>query len=396
MARKGKMNRKLFVFGAIIIFVLIIGVKNYQAKHSGRILGAKIASQGQTIKIGAIYDLTGVFADGGKAFQEGTQIAVDQINSQGGINGKKVEVIYEDGTDLAAKPTVNAAQKLMDVDKVQAIMTISYSGLASVERMAEQSQVPVVDTIDASQQIADLGDWVFGAGMYDDGVGMQVGDFAKNNLRLTKVGMLVGKDEYVENVSNYFAKQFQTDGGTITDREEFLIGEKDFRTQLTKIKNSGAQAIFIGHLGEGGLAVKQARELGFAGDFLGTDPFSIADVQRAAGDLLNDSTYFALWRNFDQLTAEQQNFSDTYKARFGRVPKDYLFYNVLGYDGTMVLAEALKRSDLTGNSIKAELYNIKNYPGLSGPISIDSTGINRDPKSAIVMYQDGKIIPAPK
>jgi len=393
MVRKGLMNKRTVFAILMIALLLIVFVKNYQKTHSGKILGAKTAASDQTIKIGAIYDLSGVSADLGKAFEEGTQIAADEINSGGGINGHPVEVIYEDDPDQAAKPAVNAAQKLINVDKVSGILDISYGGLAGIQPLAEQKQVPTLDVIDSSDRIGSLGDWIFGVGVYDDGQGQVVAEHAVNNLKITKAAILTGKEEYLLTVSGAFEKRFTELGGQITDREEFEVGTTDFRTQMAKIKQSGAEAIFFAHLGEGGYGIKQATELGFNGYFLGTDPMSIADVKRIAGSDLNNRTFFALWRNFDQLTPQQQQFADVYQTKFGQKPGDYMFYNVMGYDGLKVLAEAIKNSDLTGAGIKNALYNIKNFPGLSGPITIDSTGINRDSKASIVMYNDkGKIV----
>ncbi len=388
MAIRNFMKKYLIVGVGILVISLIINQQ--RLKNKEEILGEKLINE--PIKIGAIYDLSGVSADIGKAFLEGTEIALGEINSQGGINGRNIEIIYEDGKDLAAKPSVDAAQKLINVNKVNAILDISYSGLGAMQKLAEDSQTPILDTIDASREIASFGDWVFGVGIHTEGVGRQVAEFAKNELQITSAAILVGKDEYLLASTNSFMEAFENLGGKIVIREEFVIGTTDFRTQLVKIKNSRAEAIFFSHLGEGGYGIKQAAELGFKGYFLGTDPMSIADVSKVAGNALNDKTFFALWRNFDELTDRQKQFAEKYKQKYGKEPGDYMFYNVLGYDGLMVLAEAMQNSDLTGKGIKDALYKIQSFDGLSGPITIDETGINRDPKSAIVMYKEGKIV----
>lgn len=348
-----------------------------------------------TVKLGAVYDFTGVFADGGKAFMEGTEIAKEIINSKGGINGKQIEIIYEDDPNQEAKAGINAAQKLINIDKVKAIITTNFSGMSGMRNLAENSKTPILNIIDGSDKISPLGEYLFGVGIYDEGQGRHVAEFAKNKLNLKKTAVIAGKDLYLLTVAEAFTEKFKSLGGEITMSEEFVVGETDFRTLMTKAKKSGAEAIFFSHLGEGGPGIKQARELGFTGYFLGTDTMSVADVPKIAGEsALNEKTFFALWRNFDALTPKQQEFSDRYKAKYGKEPGDYLFYNVLGYDGLMVLAEAMENSNLTGEGIKTSLYKIQNFEGLSGPISIDETGINRDPKSAMVMYKNGKIVRA--
>ncbi|KKU40960.1 MAG: Extracellular ligand-binding receptor [Candidatus Wolfebacteria bacterium GW2011_GWB2_46_69] len=304
-----------------------------------------------------------------------------------------MQVVYEDVPDLAPKAAVSGAQKLMTVDKVQMILDMPYTGLASIQGMAEQNKVPVLDVIDSSDEIASLGNWIFSSGVYANGVGQEVAKFTKTDLKKTKAALLVGKDEYLMAVAAGFEKEFQAGGGMIVAREEFQVGDTDFKTQLAKIKNSGAETIFIAHLGEGGVVVKQANEIGFKGEFLGSDTFSLADVATVAGKVLDGRTYFGLWKNFDSTTPQQQAFADAYKAKYGKAAGDYLFYNVLGYDGMMVAAEALKNANAgSGEDIQKALGKISNYAGLSGSITLDSTGINRDPKTAIVTYKDGQIV----
>lgn len=381
------MTRKIFTFlRSLLVFAgLLALILTLQTRQTSK-------SVEKVLKIGAIYDFTGVSGDIGKAFMEGNEIAKEIINNQGGVKGKPIQMIYEDNPNQEARSAINAAQKLVNINGVQAILTLSFSGISGMKSLAEQHQVPILEIIDASEKIGGLGEWIFGTGIYTEGQGRQVAEFAKNELQTSKAAILVGKDVYLLTVADAFKQKFEELGGTITAREEFIIGEADFRTPLTKIINSGAEAIFFAHLGEGGYGIKQAAELGFTGYFLGTDTMSIADVPKTAGDTLNGKTYFALWRNFDALTKKQQEFTQVYKQKYGKEPGDYLFYNVLGYDGLIILTEAMKDSDLTGSSIKNALYQIQNFDGLSGPISIDKTGINRDSKATMVMYKDGKII----
>ncbi len=373
----------------LALVALLVAKNNHQQKAQ---LVAERCDSGDTIKIGAVYTFTGNLADIGESFREGTEIEKDQINAAGGINGKKIEIIYEDAPDFAGKPGVDAVHKLVSQNKVCAVLDFVYGSLGGINSFAEKNQVPIVDPLDSSDKIAGFGDWVFSSGVYDDGIGTHVAEFAKNEKGIDKVSMLVGQDEYLLSVASGFEKTFKAGGGQITDREEFVIGTTDFKTSLSKLIQSGAQTIFIGHIGEGGIIVKQARELGFKGTFLGTDTFSLADVQRVGGSLLNDNLYFALWRNFDATTKDQDQFSKAFLAKYNKAPGDYMFYNVLGYDGLKVMAEAISKSDMTGGSIKDQLYKINNFQGLSGPITITPEGINKDPKSAMVMYKDGKIV----
>jgi branched-chain amino acid transport system substrate-binding protein len=382
-----KLILTLFIAGTLVG----IGLWQYR-QESSPVRQTTNCTQGDTIRIGAVYTFTGNLADIGESFREGTEIAKEQINAAGGIHGKQLEIIYEDAPDYETKAGVNATQKLISNDKVCAVLNFVYGSMGGLENLAKENQVPVIDPIDASDEISKFGDWIFSTGVYDDGIGMTIAEFAKNEKRLDKVAMLIGQDQYLLAVANGFKQTFVSQGGEILIDEKFVIGTQEFKTQLAKIIQTNPQAIFVGQLGEGGVIIKQARELGYQGIFLGTDTFSLADVQRAAGSHINENLYFALWRNFDATTSEQNEFAKTYKERYGKEAKDYLFYNVLGYDGLAVLAQALENSDLTSGDLQKQLYQIKDFPGLSGPITIDSTGISRDHKSAIVLYKDSQIV----
>lgn len=378
------MNTKTKIVGGIVVAIIIIACL--------LALGNQKGANQKEFKIGAVYTLTGIISDIGRAMQEGSEIAKDEINEKGGIHGKMIKIIYEDDPDYNPTKAVTATQKLIQIDHVSAVMDMAYTGLAAMRPIAEKEQVPVIDVLDASNQISTFGDWVFGSGIYDDGVGAQVATFASQELHVKRAALLVGKDEYLQAVAGGFSKEFTDKGGMITASEEFSVGATDFRTQLLKIKNSGAETIFVSHLGEGGLIAKQATELGYMGTFLGSDPWSLGDVVKVAGKDLDGRTYFGLWRNFDEQTDQQKKFIEVYKKKYNKEPGDYLFYISLGYDGVMTLADSLKRSDGTGKGIQQALYKVKGLQGLSGEITIDSTGINRDPKSAIVTYTNGKIV----
>lgn len=385
------MNKTTKLVSGLVLLTLVLGFVLYDhtAKRN-ETLNQPVTNK--PVTIGAIYTFTGSGADVGQAHREGTNIAVEEINKNGGIHGRQVQVIYEDAPNATANNLVNAAHKLIEQDKVTAILDYPYSGLGAIQGLAAKNRVPIIDVIDGSDEVASFGDWIFSTGIYTDGVGAHVARFAHESLHVRKAAILAGQDEYLIAVAGGFEREFVKSNGQITSNDKFTIGDTDFKTQLSKIIQSGAEAIFVSQLGEGGTVVKQARELGYKGIFLGSDTFSIADVARVAGDHINDSVYFALWQSFDANTPQQNDFAAHYKEKYRKEPGDYLFYNVLGYDGMMVLAEAMRRSDLSGESIKNELYKIKDHPGLGGPITIDQTGINRDPKSVMATYKDGKMV----
>jgi branched-chain amino acid transport system substrate-binding protein len=170
--------------------------------------------------------------------------------------------------------------------------------------------------------------------------------------------------------------------------ESYSEGDIEFRAQLTTIKAQGPEGIYIpGYYTEVGLIARQARELGFKGCMMGGDGWDSPRTIEIGGEAVNNC-YFSNHYAADDPDPVVQDFIVRYQTRYGEVP-DALA--VLGYDAARILADALKRAgSLEGARIRDALARTKDFPGVSGKISIDQ---NRDARKAAVVLkiENGKV-----
>jgi branched-chain amino acid transport system substrate-binding protein len=171
-------------------------------------------------------------------------------------------------------------------------------------------------------------------------------------------------------LADYFIQRFKDKGGTIVSDQSFVAGDVDFKSQLTTIREQKPDVIFVpGYYGEVGLIVKQARELGIQAPLLGGDGWESSKLFEIGGKAL-DGCYFSTHYSAESTDPKVQDFVKKYQTRFGQVPDTMA---TLGYDAMGVLAAALKNSaSLNGPDIRNAIAATKNYPGVTGAISLDA------------------------
>ena len=172
------MNWKILIVAIIVMVALAVGMTST----------GKSTAQSE-IKIGFIGPLTGDFAIIGTENLRGIELAVDEINTNSGINGKKVSLVIEDDWFQPAQ-TVSAFEKVVTIENVGYVMTVSYSGFLSIAPRADEKRVIVIESLETSKEIADAGEYVFGIGIYDEGIGFTLADFARNNLGTDTAGII--------------------------------------------------------------------------------------------------------------------------------------------------------------------------------------------------------------
>ena len=199
------------------------------------------SSSGDTIKLGFVYPITGNAPNIGAACKNGSQLAIDEINAAGGINGKQIEAVFEDDENKPATAP-NAVTKLLEQDKVDMVLG-SYASscsiaMAPIVNEAKKIMISVGST--NAKVTAEGGEYIFRACFIDPLQGKVAATFAKNTLKADKVAMLydVGKD-YCVGISSQFKETFEADGGTIAYEGKYNTGDSDFKSYLTEIKNSG-------------------------------------------------------------------------------------------------------------------------------------------------------------
>ncbi len=217
-------------------------------------------------RIGVMESVTGPGETYGNVAVQAKQMAVDEINAAGGINGRNLELIVED-EKCNAQDSITAYRKLTDVDEVKIILGTSCSGaMLGAAPLAEEDGVVMFSGLATNPDIADAGDYIFRTSLNDALLGVDTGntmwaDGVRNLATITE------STDYAEGVRRTTVEQFEELGGEIVAEERYASDVTDFRSQLTKLLNENPDAIHIAAQSEftGGTIVKQVRELGYEG-----------------------------------------------------------------------------------------------------------------------------------
>jgi len=217
-----------------------------------------------TYKIGVMLPLTGDAAAYGISEQRGIKIALDEINAKGGINGRKLEAIYED-SKCNPKDGNAAAQKLVNIDKVKVIIGGACSGeTLGAAPITEANKVILISPTASSPDVTNAGDFVFRTYPTDAYAGIIASEYAYNDLQARKAALVTETTDYAQGLRKVFKENFAKLGGEIVVDETYNPEDTDFRTQVTKVKSAEPDLMYIVPQtpAKGLLLLKQMKELG--------------------------------------------------------------------------------------------------------------------------------------
>ena len=349
--------KKWWVAG-IVVIVLIIGA----------VLATNNPSNNEIIKIGAILPLTGDFASYGEGFKNTIALAIENSGLK-----DRVQLIIEDDGSCAPNQDINATQKLVSIDKVKAIIgPICSSAFLSVLPITEKNKVVLISYGATSKSISGAGKYAFRVISSDADKAIAIANTAYN-ASYKKAALLYdsSNDQFIQQKDDAKGEYIKL-GGQIVADESFQTGNKDFRSQLTKIKNSGAEAIFLGVFPttQGVLVLKQAKELGIKAQLISlTSETGAPDFIKLAGNL-TENLIFPY--NVTPTNKEYTDFINSYKTKFG---KESVTYAAESYDTAMLIIKGMAKSNGTPDDIKNEIYKLgQNYYGASGIINFKLNG----------------------
>lgn len=352
-------------------------------------------SSSDVIKIGVDLELTGGQASFGTSALKGVQLAVDEINQAGGINGKKIEIVQADN---ASKPeeSTRAVKKLISQDKVVAVIgpTTSTNTLAAVQ-VVQDKMIPFITSaatnpkVTVNEQTGKVNDYVFRACFIDPFQGSVMANFSTQNLHAkTAVIYTDTSSDYSKGLTKFFEETFTKNGGKILSKESYQQGDTDFNSVLTRIKGEKPDVIYVpGYYQEVGKIVKQARAMGITVPILGGDGWDAPQLVDIAGKDALNNTYISNHYAADDPDPMIQKFVSTFKNKYNIAPDAFA---VLSYDATNMLADAIKRAgSVDPVKIRDALASIKDFKAVTGTLTLDQ---NHDPiKAAVVLaYKDGK------
>ena len=365
----------------------------------GMVLAACQPAAPTTIKIGLNVELTGTIPVVGESSKNAAELAVKEINDAGGLDvgGTKytIELLVEDNEDKAESAAA-VAQKLATSGVVAMIGPNASRNAIPASVVAESSQMPMISPWSTNPKTTLVGDttdpkkYVFRAAFIDDFQGVVAAKFAKDELKTAAPAVLYDvASEYNKGIAEVYKKALEDSGVQVVAFETYTTGDKDFSAQLTKIKDAGADSLFLpNYYSEVPLQVQQAHKAGFTSAILGSDSWGNLELLTLCGAEC-EGYYFTTHYAPDIATPKAQAFITAYESAYSKTPDDVA---ALTYDSFGLLFDAIQAAgSIERHAVRDALASITSFDGVTGNMQFQGTG---DPvKSAVILQvKDGKFV----
>lgn len=353
--------------------------------------GGTSSSTGEgEILVGEFGSLTGPQATFGQSTHNGIMMAVDEINVAGGVNGRKIKVLTEDDQSKQEE-AANAVTKLISQNSVVALLgEVASSASIAAAPIAQSSKVPMITPASTNPAVTQKGDYIFRMCFVDTYQGENLAVFAANHLKVKRVAILVDvKSDYSTGLAQFFEQRFRALGGTVVEKVSYSNGDADFRSQLTAVKSSNPQLLFVpGYYTDIGQIASQARDLGITQPMLGGDGWESPKLFEIGGKAL-EGCYYSTHYFADDPAPVVRDFVQKYKGRFQATPDAM---SALAYDAARVLADSMRRAGkMEGTAIRDAIAATRDFSGVTGMITM---GPDRNPvgkKLVIVKIEGGQL-----
>ena len=357
--------------------------------------GGSKGSDGDTIKVGGLLEMTGGSASFGISGKNGIDLALKKINEKGVLGGKKLSLVVADTKSEASEAT-NGMQKLISQDKVVAVIGPNQSS-AVIASGAINNGAKVVDItpmgtnpdVTVDPKTKQVKPYSFRTCFIDPFQGTVMASFASNELKVKRAAIYIDNtSDYAKGLAQFFKENFVKNGGQVVIEEAYLQKDTDFKSTLTKIKAAKPDFIYIpGYYQEVGLIVKQAREMGINVPMAGGDGWDSAKLPEIAGKAALENTFFSSLYSPDDTSDLNKEFVAEYKKAYNTNPD---VFAALAYDSTLLVAKAIEDAGSADPAKIAEaMAKIKGFKGVSGEVTFNEE--HNPIKSAVIIeHKDGK------
>jgi branched-chain amino acid transport system substrate-binding protein len=346
-------------------------------------LACQPSGGGNNVRVGVFMSLTGSTANFGISSVNGIKLAADEVNAAGGINGKQIELLVQDDRS-DANEAATIVTKFVTQDQVHAILgEVASSRSIAAAPIAQNAKIPMLTPSSTNPEVTKKGDYIFRSCFIDPVQGAAIAQFAAKSLGAKTAAIMVDrKNDYSTGLEKVINETFAKMGGKIVAIQSYQEGDQDFNAQLTSLKGSNPEVIFVpGYYNDVGLIAKQAREKGITVPLVGGDGWDSVQLYAIGGSALNGSYFTNHYSPYDT-DPKVQKFVNDYKSRYGAVP-DALA--ATAYDAANIMFDAIKRSkSLNGVDIRDALAATKEFPGVTGTVTFNE---NRDAVKPIVMIE---------
>jgi len=330
------------------------------------------AATGGDLKVAVLAPLSGAVPTFGVMTRDGALLAIEEWNAKGGVNGKKIVPIVED-SQCTPDPAVNAANKVIDQDKVKFIVgevcskaSIPISEIANAKKVLQISPTSTNTDVTVTKD-GKTKDYIFRACFIDPFQGKVGAKFAMDNLKAKNAFILLDQaNDYVKGLAEEFEKAFTAAGGKVVGKETYTAKDTDFSAILAKVAAAKPDVIYLpDYYNIVNLVTKQAKEKGITAPFMGGDGWDSSDLDKSAAAGGYFTNHYAPDSTAPEAVAFQKAFKDKYK---GTTP-DALA--ALAYDATNLLLTSIKTAgNEDTDKVKAAMEGIS-MPGVSGKITFD-------------------------
>lgn len=343
----------------------------------------------EPLKIALLVPLSGPVPTFGISGRDGAMLAIEEWNAKGGVLGRKIEPIIED-SQCTPDPAVNAANKVIDTDKVKYIVgeTCSSATIPVTEITEEKGIVQITPT-STNETVTLNADgstkkFVFRACFIDPFQGLVMAKFANEKGLKTAFIMFDQGNDYVRGLAEAFEKAFTELGGQVVGKETYTSQDTDFSAILTKVAESKAEILYLpDYYNIVNLVGAQAKEKGVTAVMMGGDGWDSADLDLKAAEGGFFSNHYAP----DDTRPIVQNWVANYKAKYDSVP-DALA--TLGYDATNILLASIEKAGVDDPAKVAEAMAGIEWEAVSGKVTFDDHH-NPIKSAAVLQVKDGKV-----
>ena len=361
---RGRKSRWAMLLCLLLAVALLAGCSSNKEAAEGNKDADK--SQEEAIKLGFLGATTGDVANYGIPGKKGMEMAIDDLNAQGGILGKKVEGVYEDNKGENSEIAL-IATKYITRDKVVAMVGDPCTGLTKVAAdIAQKNKVVIFSAGATGTGVVEIGDYVFRNTLLDQFAVPSVVDWMMNSKGWKKFAIITSLNNgYSTALTPVFQEAIKAKGGKIVIEDTINNGETDFTAQITKLKNTGADVlVFTGYYREAALLQNEAKKQGLDITLLGGDGLYGHDLIKLGKDAVEEKVIYYCGFSSDQPSPETDAFIKKYVEKYKEQPD---MFSAQYYDAIMILAKAMTDAKSTDPSVfKDELAKLKDYPGVSG------------------------------
>jgi len=334
----------------------------------------------EPVKIGASLTLTGFGAQWGSNAQKAIDMAVEEVNIAGGINGRPIEVIYEDFKEIDLKAAATAGIKLATVDQVDIILTQWAEDTEVIHPVAAENDILTIVVSSGAKGLPQKSPLLFRVWPSDEKLVKVRIDYALEQ-GVEKAAIISEQSSYFSTFRDIYVDVWKEKTGKDVFLQEISPDDTDFKTILSKIKERGSDVLFLEvNFNNAGLILKQAKELGITIMLIGTGGSDDPSLITVAGDAAEGLTYA-------EYKPAAPEFIEMFKEKYGvepGIPADH------AYDAIMILAKVMKEYGTNTEDIRQGLLSIEDFPGASGVISIDEHGDRSGKEIVLKRIENGK------